>query len=171
VQKANEPSVVEEAALDRLVSMGKLGYLAPDGTRHSYLEPHEVSALQVRRGSLTDLERAEIESHVVHTRNFLNKIPWGRRFADVPRIAGAHHEYLNGRGYPHRLGAPEIPIESRILTIADIFDALTASDRPYKKAVPTARALDIIESEVGAGKCDADLFRLFVDAQVYRVLG
>ncbi len=86
----------------------------------------------------------------------------------MPRIAAAHHEYMNGTGYPYHLGSPEIPIESRIMTIADIFDALTASDRPYKKAVPVDRALGIIESEVKAGKCDPALFRVFVEAEVYK---
>jgi HD-GYP domain-containing protein (c-di-GMP phosphodiesterase class II) len=168
ITKANEPTVLEEGGLERLVEIGQLMYMAPDGDLRPYIEREEVAALQVRRGSLTDVERVEIESHVVHTYNFLKKIPWGKRFADVPRIAGAHHEYLNGGGYPRHLPAGDIPVESRIMTIADIFDALTASDRPYKKAVPIDRALGIIESEVKAGKCDADLFRVFVEGEVYK---
>jgi len=165
---ANEPTILEAGGLERLVEIGQLMYLAPDGELRPYLEREEVAALQVRRGSLTDFERVEIESHVVHTFNFLKKIPWGRTFADVPRIAGAHHEYLNGRGYPRRLEAADIPVETRIMTIADIFDALTASDRPYKKAVPIDRALGIIDGEVKAGKCDAALFRVFVEGEVYK---
>jgi HD-GYP domain-containing protein (c-di-GMP phosphodiesterase class II) len=168
ILKANEPTVLEEGGLEKLVEIGQLLYLAPDGDLRPYIEREEVAALQVRRGSLTDVERVEIESHVVHTYNFLKKIPWGKRFADVPRIAGAHHEYLNGGGYPRHLPAGDIPVESRIMTIADIFDALTASDRPYKKAVPIDRALGILESEVKAGKCDPDLFRVFVEGQVYK---
>jgi HD-GYP domain-containing protein (c-di-GMP phosphodiesterase class II) len=168
VNKANEPTVLEEGGLERLVEIGQLVYMGPEGEPRPYIEREEVAALQVRRGSLTDVERVEIESHVVHTYNFLKKIPWGKRFADVPRIAGAHHEYLNGGGYPRHLPAADIPVESRIMTIADIFDALTASDRPYKKAVPIDRALGIIESEVKAGKCDADLFRVFVEGEVYK---
>ncbi|HVU49159.1 MAG TPA: HD domain-containing phosphohydrolase [Polyangia bacterium] len=168
INKANEPTVLEEGGLERLVEIGQLVYMGPDGEPRPYIEREEIAALQVRRGSLTDVERVEIESHVVHTYNFLKKIPWGKRFADVPRIAGAHHEYLNGGGYPRHLPAAEIPVESRIMTIADIFDALTASDRPYKKAVPIDRALGIIESEVKAGKCDADLFRIFVEGEVYK---
>jgi HD-GYP domain-containing protein (c-di-GMP phosphodiesterase class II) len=168
VLKANEPTVLEEGGLERLVEIASLTYLAPDGELRPYLEREEVAALQVRRGSLTDIERVEIESHVVHTYNFLKKIPWGRSLSDVPRIAGAHHEYLNGGGYPRRIGAGDIPVESRILTIADIFDALTASDRPYKKAVAIDRALGIIEGEVKAGKCDADLYQVFVEAEVYK---
>jgi HD-GYP domain-containing protein (c-di-GMP phosphodiesterase class II) len=168
INKANEPTVLEEGGLERLVEIGQLMYMGPEGEPRPYIEREEVAALQVRRGSLTDVERVEIESHVVHTYNFLKKIPWGKRFADVPRIAGAHHEYLNGGGYPRHLPAGDIPVESRIMTIADIFDALTASDRPYKKAVPIDRALGILESEVKAGKCDADLFRIFVEGEVYK---
>ena len=122
----------------------------------------------MRRGSLTEIERVEIESHVTHTRKFLQEIPWGRRYADVPRIAAAHHLYLDGTGYPHDSRGRDIPVESRIMTIADIFDALTASDRPYKKAVPIDRALSIIESEVQAGKCDPELFKVFVQGEVYK---
>jgi HD-GYP domain-containing protein (c-di-GMP phosphodiesterase class II) len=168
INKANEPTVLEEGGLERLVEISQLVYMGPDGEPKPYIEREEVAALQVRRGSLTDVERVEIESHVVHTYNFLKKIPWGKRFAEVPRIAGAHHEYLNGGGYPRHLPAADIPVESRIMTIADIFDALTASDRPYKKAVPIDRALGIIESEVKAGKCDAGLFQIFVEGEVYK---
>jgi HD-GYP domain-containing protein (c-di-GMP phosphodiesterase class II) len=168
VGRVNEPTVLDQGGFERLVEIAQLVYLAPDGQLRPYLEPEEVAALQVRRGSLTDVERVEIERHVKHTAEFLRKIPWGRRYADVPRIAAAHHEYMNGSGYPDRLSATSIPIESRIMTIADIFDALTASDRPYKKAVPVDRALSIIESEVKAGKCDGDLFRVFVEAEVYK---
>jgi HD-GYP domain-containing protein (c-di-GMP phosphodiesterase class II) len=168
VARVNEPTVLDQGGFERLVGIAQLVYLAPDGQLRPYLEPEEVAALQVRRGSLTDVERVEIERHVKHTAEFLRKIPWGRRYADVPRIAAAHHEYMNGSGYPDRLGASDIPVESRIMTIADIFDALTASDRPYKKAVPVDRALSIIESEVKSGKCDGELFRVFVEAEVYK---
>jgi len=168
VNRVNEPTVLDQGGFERLVEIAGLVYLAPNGELRPYLESDEVAALQVRRGSLTEIERVEIERHVTNTYKFLSTIPWGRRYADVPRIAAAHHEYLNGTGYPHRLGASDIPIESRIMTIADIFDALTASDRPYKKAVPIDRALSILESEVHAGKCDAQLFRVFVDGEVYK---
>jgi HD-GYP domain-containing protein (c-di-GMP phosphodiesterase class II) len=88
----------------------------------------------------------------------------------VPAIAGAHHEKLDGSGYPRGLRAPAIPIGARMMAISDIYDALTASDRPYKRAIPTEKALAIIESEVKAGKCDADLFRVFVEAGGYRLV-
>jgi len=168
VVKANEPTLLEQGGFERLLEIGQLRYVAASGDACPFLEPAEIAALQVKRGSLTDVERIEIESHVVHTFNFLNKIPWGRALRKIPRIAGAHHEYLNGHGYPRGLGTAEIPIESRMMTIADIFDALTASDRPYKRAVPIDRALSIVESEVKAGKLDPALFEVFVKGEVYK---
>ena len=131
-----------------------------------YLTPTEVDALKLPRGSLTAPERLEIESHVVHTYNFLENIPWGRRARrDSRRSPASHHEKLDGTGYPRGLKGDEIRVESRMMTIADIFDALTASDRPYKKAVPLEKALDIIGFEVKDGKCDPELFRIFVESQ------
>jgi len=170
VTKANEPTVMEQGGFERLLEIGQLRYPSPAGESRPFLEPAEIAALQVRRGSLTEVERIEIESHVVHTYNFLNKIPWGRALRNIPRIAGAHHEYLNGNGYPRRLEQAQIPLESRMMTIADIFDALTASDRPYKKAVPIDRALGIVEAEVKAGKLDAELFEIFVKGDVYKAV-
>jgi HD-GYP domain-containing protein (c-di-GMP phosphodiesterase class II) len=170
ILKANEPTVLEQGGFDRLVDIARHRYHDFRGEEQPYLTDEEVRALKVPRGSLTDEERQQIESHVVHTYNFLRQIPWGRQFKDVPRIAGAHHEKLDGTGYPRRLTAPEIPVQARMMTISDIFDALTAKDRPYKKAVPYQRALDIIEADVKAGKCDPELFRIFVEAKVYRLV-
>jgi HD-GYP domain-containing protein (c-di-GMP phosphodiesterase class II) len=99
---------------------------------------------------------------VVHTYQFLIQIPWTKELRGVPEIARSHHEKLNGSGYPNRLGAAEIPVQSKMMTISDIFDALTASDRPYKAAVPVARALDILGFERKAGAVDADLLELFI---------
>ena len=170
IVKANEPTVMDQGGFERLLEIGQLRYPSAAGQSRPFLEPGELGALQVRRGSLTDVERVEIESHVVHTFNFLNKIPWGRALRNIPRIAGAHHEYLNGNGYPRHLEQAQIPIESRMMTIADIFDALTASDRPYKKAVPVDRALGIVEAEVKAGKLDGALFDVFVGSQIYKAV-
>jgi HD-GYP domain-containing protein (c-di-GMP phosphodiesterase class II) len=85
----------------------------------------------------------------------------------LPNIAYAHHEKLDGTGYPRHLAAQDIPVQSRIMTIADIYDALTAPDRPYKKAVPADRALDILSAEAGAGKIDSDLFQIFVESNSF----
>src|SRR5690606_36397609 len=137
------------------------------GKPRPYLTPEEATAQQIARGSLTEEERREIESHVVHTYNFLREIPWGKTFRDVPEIAGAHHEKLDGSGYPKGKRAIEIPPAARMMTISVIFDALTASDRPYKRAVPVPKALDILKSEVDRGKLDLALFDMFVEARVW----
>lgn len=171
ILQANEPSVLAEGSFERIADIASRTYIDARGLVQPYLTASEVAALRLPRGSLTAEERLEIESHVVHTFNFLETIPWGRRFGKIPSIAGGHHEKLDGTGYPRGLKAPEIRVETRMMTIADIFDALTASDRPYKKAVPVDKALGIIEYEVKSGKCDPELFRIFVEAKVWtRVL-
>ena len=91
---------------------------------------------------------------MVHTYQFLSRIPWTREFRRIPEIARSHHEKLDGTGYPVRMKAEEIPVQSKMMTIADIYDALTASDRPYKKGVPRDQALDILSHERRAGHLD-----------------
>jgi len=127
--------------------------------------------LLVRKGSLTEAERVEIQGHVAHTYNFLVRIPWGQTLGDVPEIAGRHHEYLDGSGYPHRAAGDEISIQSRMMTICDIFDALTAADRPYKRAVPVALALKILSMEARDGKIDSGLLDVFTGARIYETIG
>ncbi|HMK73799.1 MAG TPA: HD domain-containing phosphohydrolase, partial [Myxococcaceae bacterium] len=134
----------------------------------SLLVPRELECLSIPRGSLSAAERTEIESHVTHTFRFLSQIPWTRALRKVPSIAYAHHERLNGRGYPRSIPADEIPVQSKMMAISDVYDALTASDRPYKKAVPNVQALSIIEEESKSGALDAELFRVFVQAEVPR---
>jgi HD-GYP domain-containing protein (c-di-GMP phosphodiesterase class II) len=170
VLKVNEPTVLEQGGFERLADIARRLYKDPRGGDQPYLKPHEVETLQILRGSLTVTERIEIESHVSHTYNYLRRIPWGRAYQNIPEYAGSHHEKLDGTGYPRRLKAEQIPIPARMMTIADIYDALTASDRPYKKAVPRDKALDIIGFEVKAGKVDDDLFRIFIDAKVWERL-
>jgi HD-GYP domain-containing protein (c-di-GMP phosphodiesterase class II) len=126
----------------------------------------------VPKGSLTPSEFEEIRSHVSHTYRFLAQIPWGKSFSRVAIIAGAHHERLNGTGYPNRLRAEEIPLQSKMMSISDIFDALTASDRPYKRAVPVEKALDILGYEVKDGHVDGELVRIFVESRPWeQVMG
>jgi HD-GYP domain-containing protein (c-di-GMP phosphodiesterase class II) len=167
VQKANEPTVLEQGGFEKLKDIANLNFKTLRGEKWPYLLGDELKALSVSRGSLTREEFAEIQSHVVHTYDFLRQIPWGRKLANIPQIAAKHHEKLDGSGYPTAAEAEEIPVQTRIMTIADIFDALTAADRPYKKAVPVDRALDILEMEVKGGKLDAELFRLFAESKVF----
>jgi HD-GYP domain-containing protein (c-di-GMP phosphodiesterase class II)/response regulator of citrate/malate metabolism len=167
VGQANEPSILEEQSFRALMDLPTRSFADIDGNRQPYLTPNEVMALSIRRGSLSEKERREIESHVTHTFEFLSQIPWTGEFERVPEIAFAHHEKLDGSGYPRRLTAAQIPIQSKMMTISDIFDALVAWDRPYKKSVPVERALDILRDEVRDGKLDGDLLNVFIEAKVY----
>jgi HD-GYP domain-containing protein (c-di-GMP phosphodiesterase class II) len=167
IMQANEPSILEEDSVRALLDLPNRTFRDPEGNRQPFLTPNEVSALSIRRGSLSEKERREIESHVTHTYNFLSEIPWTGDFRRVPEIAYAHHEKLDGSGYPRRLTAKDIPVQSKMMTISDIYDALVAWDRPYKKSVPVERALDILREEAGQGKLDLDLLGLFIEAKVY----
>ncbi|HNN01363.1 MAG TPA: HD domain-containing phosphohydrolase, partial [Turneriella sp.] len=104
---------------------------------------------------------------VTHTYNFLRQIPWTPNLRWVPEIAYGHHEKLNGGGYPLKRRDPEISLQTRMMTIADIYDALTAWDRPYKKAIPPEKALDILHMEVKDGHVDPDLLQVFVQAKIF----
>src|SRR5207302_813043 len=121
----------------------------------TYLSDEEMRYLTIPKGSLDEGERQEIESHVTNTYRFLQQIPWTRELQHVPMIAYGHHEKLDGGGYPRRVTGEAIPIQTRMMTISDIYDALTAADRPYKAAVAPARALDIMVEEVRAGQLGA----------------
>ncbi|MCJ8345938.1 HD family phosphohydrolase, partial [bacterium] len=133
------------------------------GQQKSYLVEREVEALSIRKGSITMEERKEIESHVTHSFTFLSKIPWTAGLKHVPAIAYGHHEWLSGDGYPNNLTEDEILLQSKMMAIADIYDALTAADRPYKKAMPVEKALFILEMEVKGRHLDGNLVKLFVD--------
>lgn len=130
----------------------------------------ERERLLIPRGTLSKDERKEIESHVTHTFNFLSQIAWTDGLSGIPEIAHCHHEKLNGMGYPRQLKADQIPVQSRMMTICDIYDALTAMDRPYKKAVTPERAIEILHYEMNDGKLDPHLLKVFVEAEVYQIV-
>jgi response regulator RpfG family c-di-GMP phosphodiesterase len=167
IESANEPTVLKGGEFAKIEALGKQTFIAPSGEERPLLSALEVTSLSVTRGSLTPDEVREIQSHVTHSFNFLATIPWGKSFQRVPLIAGAHHERLDGTGYPNRLRAEEIPLQSKLMSISDIFDALTASDRPYKRAVPIDKALDILALEVKDKHLDGDLLRIFCEARVW----
>ena len=170
VTKANEPTLLAEGGFEELTELSLQMYTDFDGIHKPLLGDDELRFLIIRRGNLDERERREIESHVTHTYRFLDQIPWTRELRNIPRIAFGHHEKLNGRGYPRSISAEEIPVQTRMMTISDIFDALTAADRPYKRAVPLARALDILHAEAKDGMLDAELLKTFVDAKVFEGL-
>jgi HD-GYP domain-containing protein (c-di-GMP phosphodiesterase class II) len=169
IAKANEPTLLPSWDFEVLNEIAQKAYRDARGTERPYLSAEEVRFLSIPRGSLDDEERRQIESHVVHSFNFLAQIPWTPEFRAIPEIARAHHEKLNGKGYPFGLNSGQIPVQAKMMTICDIFDALSASDRPYKRAVPADRALDILKLCVRDEEIDPELFRVFLDAQVYRL--
>jgi len=171
VLAANEPTVLPEGEFAELARLAGQTYRDLDGQLHSVLTPDEAHSLTIRQGNLNEGERREIESHVMHTYRFLQQIPWTRELRGVPEIAFAHHEKLNGHGYPRAITGDAIPVQTRIMTIADIYDALTATDRPYKKAVSTESALDILHAEAQDGFIDRDLLGTFVEARVWQTAG
>jgi response regulator RpfG family c-di-GMP phosphodiesterase len=168
VVAANRPTVLAEAAGQRLHEVAALEFADPGGLPRPLLTQDELRLLTIPKGSLSDDERREIESHVTHTFRFLSQIPWTRTLKRVPEIAYGHHEKLDGHGYPRAVPAPAIAVETRMMTIADIYDALTASDRPYKRALPVEKALDILADEAKRGQIDAPLLSVFVEAGLWK---
>ena len=169
ITRSNEPSVLDGETAHALLELPSRSYLDVDGVTRPYITANELEALSIKRGSLSEQERIEIESHVTHTFRFLSQIPWTGEFARVPDIAFAHHEKLDGTGYPRKLRAADIPLQSRMMTISDIFDALVAWDRPYKKAVPVEKALAILHDEAKQGKLDPELLQVFIEAKVFEL--
>jgi HD-GYP domain-containing protein (c-di-GMP phosphodiesterase class II) len=164
---SNEPTLMEGGKFDKLREIANQYYVDQAGIERPYLSADEVRLLLIPKGSLDASERLQIESHVVHTFNFLKQIPWTKGLRNIPGIARAHHEKLDGTGYPYKLRADEIPLPAKMMTICDIYDALTAADRPYKRAVPIERALGILRDCAKAGEVDTELVNHFIDAKVY----
>jgi len=171
VLRLNEPTVLRSEVAANLRALGEQTYAYFDGTLRPYLSDYEIRNLAIPRGSLNDEERQEIESHVTHSFRFLMQIPWTKELRRVPLIAYSHHERLDGSGYPRGVREAEVPIQARMMTIADVYDALAAADRPYKPAVPAERALDILRTEARAGRIDRILLDLFVEAKIYEASG
>jgi HD-GYP domain-containing protein (c-di-GMP phosphodiesterase class II) len=170
VENANEPNVVADAADETLLRAQDLRYRDVDGPR-TLIEPFEYDYLTIPRGSLSNEERDRMQEHVTQSFLFLREIPWQETpWREVPDIAYGHHEHLDGTGYPRKLKGEAIKPQVRMMTISDVFDALTASDRPYKKGMSIERALDILTKEFAQrGKVDPLLLDVFIQMRLYDV--
>lgn len=168
IQACNRPTVLAEGGFERLTDIARMSITDTRGGKLPLLTGEELASLSIPRGTLTQSERAEIELHVTHTYQFLKQIPWARDLANVPDIAHRHHEKINGRGYPDALPPDRIPVQARIMTVCDIYDALTARDRPYKSAIPHDRALQILGYEAKDGAIDDELLQLFIDCKAHQ---
>ena len=170
IRGANEPTILAGNVSEELDEIARRTFDGPDGRVTPYLAPEELCFLKLPMGTLDEHERREVESHVQETYTFLNTIPWTDDLSNMVTYAYGHHEKLDGTGYPRRLAADAIPVQTRMITIADIFDALTEADRPYKPAVSTEKALDILQSEAKAGRLDSDLVRILIESGAYRTI-
>lgn len=179
LQELNEPDVIltrdfhafSEETSAQLSVLSRYTYRDTDGVTKPLISEAEMAQLLVPRGNLTGSERSKIESHVTHTFHFLERIPWTKHLKGVPVIAYGHHEKLDGSGYPQGLKQEEISIQAQMLAIVDIYDALTASDRPYKRRLPVDTAIRILRQEAAKNKINNDLVELFEQRQVFTVLG
>ncbi|MDE2482966.1 MAG: GAF domain-containing protein [bacterium] len=171
IENANEPNVVADAADEFLLSALDRRYRDLEVAR-PLLEPFEYDFLSIPRGSLSDEERNRMQEHVTQSFLFLREIPWQETpWRDVPDLAYGHHEHLDGTGYPRKLQGEAIKPQVRMMTISDVFDALTASDRPYKKGMSAERALDILSKEFAQrGKIDAMLLDVFIEKRLYDIV-
>lgn len=172
VGRLNEPAVTESDPAEEVRRIRELMSVCscsdPDGRPVPLLTEEEAENLSIVRGSLNSEERKIIESHVEHTWDFVRMIPWPEEYRNIPGIARDHHEKLDGSGYPRGIAGDDIGTGARIMAVADIFDALIASDRPYKKAVPLDKVLEILTREADTGKLDRDIVQLWIDHEVWR---
>ena len=169
IKAANEPTLLPQEVSEGINELTKMQVQIDEEEYCCALHAAEKTRLCIPKGSLSAEERLEIEKHVSFTYEILKMVPWGRGLERVPDIAHYHHEKLDGSGYPMGVKSESISTQSRMLAICDIYDALTAKDRPYKAAVSIDIALKILNDEVKQGKLDALLYKLFIDSKAYEL--
>ena len=170
INKCNEPGeFLEDETLERLKEISQRTYLDNEGEEQPFLTEDELLNLSIRRGSITETERKKMQDHAAVTLRMLNQIPFTKKLKNIPNFAGAHHEFINGNGYPLGLKGDQIPFEGRLMAVTDIAEALTASDRPYKKAMPLETVYRILRSMSEKGELDNDLVELFIDKEIYKL--
>lgn len=168
VDEQNSPANFgKKEIIEEISKLARRKYINLEGIEDTWLKEDEIIDLSIVKGTLTDEERKVMESHVEVGRRMLSKMQFNDSFKNVPNWAMNHHEYMDGSGYPNKLSGEEIPIESRMLTIIDIFEALTSRDRPYKKAMESEQALDIMCFMEKEGKLDSTLFEIFKNSSIW----
>ena len=167
VVKSNSPGeFMEDEKLERLRGIARKVFME-NGEPRPYLTDDELVNLSIRKGSITEDERKIMNDHVAVTAKMLEEIPFIRKIRNAPAYAAAHHECLNGKGYPKGLKGDQIPLQARILALVDFYEALTAQDRPYKKGMPLDKAIQILGFAVKDGHLDQELYNLFVNEKVF----
>jgi len=170
INKCNEPGeFLDDEILVRLKEVSEKTYIDDAGEQQPFLTADELVNLSIRRGSITEKERQKMQGHAAVTLKMLKQIPFTKKLKNIPDFAGAHHEFLNGKGYPLGLKGDEISFEGRLMAVTDIAEALTASDRPYKKAMPLETVYRILRSMVEGEELDPNLVELFIEKEVYKI--
>ena len=166
--KANTAGFLPDERIEQLKGFADIRIKNADGEEIPLLDEKEIEAITVRKGTLTDSERKQVQSHVVYTRRMLDKMHFKGIYREVPFWSGSHHEFLNGKGYPNGLDAVALPNQSRLLTIIDVYDALTAEDRPYKPPMPPEKAFEILRSMRDDGQIDGHLLDEFIESGAWK---
>jgi len=168
INQCNNPGeFLEDEKIERLEKISKMTWTDFDGNEQPILNDDEVLNLSIRRGSITESERKKMQNHAAVTLKMLKKIPFTKKLKNIPLYAGAHHEFINGGGYPLGLKGDEIPFEGKIMCVTDIAEALTASDRPYKKAMPLEVVYRILREMADKGELDKELVEFFISEEVF----
>ena len=159
--------VLADSDLKRIEEIASRTYNNPEQETVALLSDEEVQNLQIGRGTLSIRERDIINNHVSVTIKMLESLPYPKHLSKVPEYAGGHHEKMDGSGYPNKLKREQMSVQARMIAIADVFEALTASDRPYKKAMPLSQSLKILGQMKLDNHVDADLFDIFINEKIY----
>ncbi len=167
VHKVNTAGFLPDPMLTQVDALAQRTYIDEAGQVRPWLTGEEHRCLSVRKGTLTPEERKIMEDHVVNTARILDQVSFPEEYAQVPLWAASHHELLSGKGYPAHKTGEELPKEVRLITILDVFDALTATDRPYKPPLPVEKALSILDSMVQEGSLDGEILALFRQSRVW----
>lgn len=168
IQFCNEPrEFLEDDHVARLKEIRRTSFKGLDGKVHYLLTDDELENLSIRKGSITEGERQVMKNHAKITLDMLNQIPFTKKLKNLPHFAGAHHEFINGKGYPLGLKGEEIPFEGRMMAVTDIAEALTAIDRPYKKAMPLNNVYRILRAMAEHDELDRDLVEFFIENNIY----
>lgn len=165
---SNAKGFLPQEIIERIKSYAGFVCMDADGKEITLLTEKELSALCVQRGTLTEEERLIMQSHATQTARLLANMSFVGNYVNIPVWADAHHEYLDGSGYPNKMTSEQLPKETRLLTILDIYDAMTAEDRPYKPSTPPEKTFEILYRMADEGKLDRDIIRLFQESGAWK---
>jgi len=169
VLSCNEPGeFLEDEKIEKLKEIQQMTFKDSEGTETHFLTKDELKNLSIRKGSITEEERQIMQNHAAITLAMLKKIPFTKKLQNIPHFAAAHHECLDGSGYPLGLKEDEIPFEGKLMAVTDVAEALTAADRPYKKAMPLEKVYKILRSMAKNRQLDHDLVELFINDNIYQ---